>query len=60
MNMSAKRMSKTASKHDEKKLLERITQRYERLDQQLDELESKFADLGIEQNYEAFQPAKPR
>lgn len=26
----------------------------------LEELEAKFADLGIEQNGEAFQPAKPR
>ena len=58
--MATNRTTKLASKHDEKKLLENITKRYEQLDQKLDELEAKFVDLGIEQNDKAFQPARPR
>ena len=58
--MPIRRTTKLASKHDEKKLLERIAQRYEQLDEKLNELESKFADLGIEQDGKAFHPAKPR
>jgi hypothetical protein len=58
--MPPKRTNNPIAQHDEKKLLERITQRYEQLDEKLDELESKFADLGIEQDGKAFQPAKPR
>ena len=46
--MSPKRTNKLASNHDEKKLLERITERYDQLDQKFDELEAKFADLSIE------------
>ena len=56
----SKRTNKTASKHDERKLLERITRRYEQLDEQFEELEAKLADLGIEQNDEVIRPAKPR
>ena len=56
----SERTNKTSSRCDEKKLLERITKRFEQLDQQLEELEAKFADLGIEQNDDAFPPAKPR
>lgn len=58
--MSAKRADKEASRQDENKILERITKRYEQVDQQLDELEAKLAHLGIEQNQEARRPAKPR
>lgn len=56
----SQRANKTASKCDERKLLERITRRYEQLDKQFEELEAKLADLGIEQNDEAFPPVKPR
>ena len=58
--MSPKRTKDVSSEHDERKLLERITKRYEQLDQKFDELESKLLDLAIEQNDEAFRPAKPR
>ena len=48
--MSSKQTSKSASKHGrEEAARERISKRYEQLDQQLDELESKRSDLGIEQ-----------
>jgi hypothetical protein len=56
----SKRTNKTASKYDERKLLERITRRYEQLDEQFEELESKFADLVTDQKDEEFRPTKPR
>lgn len=55
-NTMSPRTNKTASTQDEQRLLDRITRRYEQLDQQLEELEAKLTDLDIEQNDEAVQP----
>jgi len=58
--MSLVQTNMPSSKHDQKKLLERIEKHYEQVDRQFEELEAKLADLGIEPDKESPRPLKPR
>lgn len=58
--MSNERTDKKNSSDNAKKLLDRITKRYEDVDQKLKELEKEIADLGFEGDEAADRPKKPR